>query len=185
VVALGPEMLPPSQLSEDELLARAERVRLLATDVDGVLTDAGVYYSDTGEAMKRFSLRDGMGVERLRNEGIETAFVTREQSPLVARRAEKLKLRFCYLGVGDKQAFLPKLLAETGVTAPELAYIGDDVNDSGIMAAIAPAGLVGAPADAFRPVLEAAHYRCQLPGGHGAFREFAEWILGLRKRTRR
>ena len=90
-------------------------------DVDGVLTDAGVFYSDSGEAMKRFSLRDGMGVERLRNDGIETAFITRENSPLVARRADKLKIRLCYLGVADKAAALPTLLAEAGVTAGEVS----------------------------------------------------------------
>lgn len=172
-------------LTDAEVMVRAARIKLVATDVDGVLTDAGVYYSDSGEAMKRFSLRDGMGVERLRNDGIETAFITRESSPLVARRAEKLKIRLCYLGVRDKAEALPTLLAEAGVTAGEVAYIGDDVNDSGIMAQIAPAGLLGAPADAFAPVLRNVHYRCAQPGGHGAFRDFAEWILEFRKRMRR
>ena len=121
-------------LTDAEAMVRAARIKLVATDVDGVLTDAGVYYSDAGEAMKRFSLRDGMGVERLRDDGIETAFITRENSPIVARRAEKLKIRLCYLGVRDKAAVLPTLLAEAGVSAGEVAYIGDDVNDSGIMA---------------------------------------------------
>lgn len=176
-------LLPP--LTDAEVLVRAARIKLVATDVDGVLTDAGVYYSDSGEAMKRFSLRDGMGVERLRDDGIETAFVTRERSQLVARRAEKLKIRLCYLGIADKAAALPTLLAEAGVTIAEVAYIGDDVNDSGIMAAIAPDGLLAAPADAFAPVLRNVHYRCAQPGGHGAFRDFAEWILGFRKRMRR
>lgn len=175
--------LPP--LTDAELAVRAARIKLVATDVDGVLTDAGVYYSDSGEVMKRFSLRDGMGVERLRDDGIETAFITRENSTLVARRAEKLKIRLCYLGVRDKAASLPTLLAEAGASAGEVAYIGDDVNDSAIMAAIAPAGLVAAPADAFAPVLRNVHYRCAQPGGHGAFRDFAEWILGFRKRMRR
>ena len=176
-------LLPP--LTDAEVMVRAARIKLVATDVDGVLTDAGVYYSDSGEAMKRFSLRDGMGVERLRSDGIETAFITRESSPLVARRAEKLQVRLCYLGVRDKAEALPALLAEAGVTAGEVAYIGDDVNDSGIMAKIAPAGLLAAPADAFAPVLRSVHYRCAQPGGHGAFRDFAEWILEFRKRMRR
>jgi 3-deoxy-D-manno-octulosonate 8-phosphate phosphatase (KDO 8-P phosphatase) len=176
-------LLPP--LTDAELAVRAVRIKLVATDVDGVLTDAGVYYSDSGEVMKRFSLRDGMGVERLRDDGIETAFITRENSTLVVRRAEKLKIRLCYLGVRDKAAALPTLLAEAGASAGEVAYIGDDVNDSAIMAAIAPTGLVAAPADAFAPVLRNVHYRCAQPGGHGAFRDFAEWILGFRKRMRR
>jgi 3-deoxy-D-manno-octulosonate 8-phosphate phosphatase (KDO 8-P phosphatase) len=177
-----PQLQP---LTDAETMARAARIKLVATDVDGVLTDAGVYYSDSGEAMKRFSLRDGMGVERLRNDGIETAFITRENSPVVVRRAQKLNIRLCYLGVADKAAALPTLLAEAGVTADEVAYIGDDVNDSAIMAAIGPTGLLAAPADAFAPVLRNVHYRCAQPGGHGAFRDFAEWILGFRKRMRR
>jgi 3-deoxy-D-manno-octulosonate 8-phosphate phosphatase (KDO 8-P phosphatase) len=171
-------------LFERELEMRAVRIKLVATDVDGVLTDGSVYYSEHGEALKRFSIRDGMGVERLRADGIETIFVTREKSEAVARRAEKLKLPHCYLGVTDKRAALPRLLAENGVTENQVAYIGDDVNDSGIIAAIAPTGLVGAPLDAIPAILRGVHYRCALPGGHGAFRDFAEWILEVRWRAR-
>jgi len=171
-------------LLERELEMRAARVKVVATDVDGVLTDGGVYYSAEGEALKRFSVRDGMGVERLRADGVEIAFVTRESSRLVERRAEKLKVRYCYLGVGDKKAALPRLLEDTGIEIAELAYIGDDVNDAGIMSAVANSGLVGAPLDAVRTVLHSAHYRCARPGGYGAFRDFAEWILGLRAQAR-
>jgi len=116
--------------------------------------------------------------------GVEIAFVTRESSRLVERRAEKLKVRYCYLGVGDKKAALPRLLEDTGIEIAELAYIGDDVNDAGIMSAVANSGLVGAPLDAVRTVLHSAHYRCARPGGYGAFRDFAEWILGLRAQAR-
>jgi 3-deoxy-D-manno-octulosonate 8-phosphate phosphatase (KDO 8-P phosphatase) len=171
-------------LFERELQARAVRLRLVVTDVDGVLTDGGVFYSEQGEAFKRFSVRDGMGVERLRNEGIETAFLTREASALVERRAEKLGLRHCYLGVRDKQAALPRVLADAGVELGEVGYIGDDVNDSEIMAAVAAEGLVAAPLDAIPSVLRRAHYRCALPGGFGAFRDFAEWVIDLRDRAR-
>ena len=113
----------------DELLRRIARLRLVITDVDGVLTDGGIFFSETGEALKRFTVRDGMGVERLRAEGIDTAFLTRESSAIVARRAEKLAIRHCHLGVADKRAFLPRLLEEAGVGDDEIAYIGDDVND--------------------------------------------------------
>jgi 3-deoxy-D-manno-octulosonate 8-phosphate phosphatase (KDO 8-P phosphatase) len=171
-------------LLDHELSLRAVRVKLVATDVDGVLTDGGVYYSEEGEAFKRFSVRDGMGVERLREDGVEIAFVTREQSPIVARRAEKLKIRLCYLGVSDKQAVLPRLLEDAGIERNQLAYIGDDVNDAAIMAAVARDGLVGAPLDAVPSLLHGAHYRCRRPGGYGAFRDFAEWILELRAKAR-
>jgi 3-deoxy-D-manno-octulosonate 8-phosphate phosphatase (KDO 8-P phosphatase) len=171
-------------LLERELEMRAARVRVVATDVDGVLTDGGVYYSAEGEALKRFSVRDGMGVERLRADGVEIAFVTRESSRLVERRAEKLQVRYCYLGVADKKSALPRLLEDAGIDLDQLAYIGDDVNDAEIMSAVANTGLTGAPLDAVRTVLHGVHYRCARPGGYGAFRDFAEWILGLRAQAR-
>jgi 3-deoxy-D-manno-octulosonate 8-phosphate phosphatase (KDO 8-P phosphatase) len=163
-----------------ELRARARRLRLVLTDSDGVLTDGGVYYSDRGEALRRFSVRDGMGVERLRIAGIATAIMTREQSGCVERRAAKLRLPHLFLGVQDKAAQLPAVLAETGLEVDALAYIGDDVNDLGIMAAIGERGLTAAPADAMPELLAACHHRCAARGGHGAFRDFAEWILSLR-----
>jgi len=125
-----------------------------------------------------------MGVERLREDGVETAFLTREHSPIVARRAEKLRLRLVYLGVADKLAALPALLAEAGVETAHAAYIGDDVNDLGVMRAVAERGLVAAPADAMPAVAALVHLRCPSSGGHGAFRDFAEWILALRNQAR-
>jgi 3-deoxy-D-manno-octulosonate 8-phosphate phosphatase (KDO 8-P phosphatase) len=171
-------------LLADELLRRAARLRLVITDVDGVLTDGGVYVSEQGEAMKRFSVRDGMGVERLRAQGIETAFLTRETSPIVLRRAEKLRIRHCYMGAVDKRSFLPRILDEVGVPLEHVAYIGDDVNDQEVMSTVAERGLVGAPLDAVPAVLRRAHHCCARPGGCGAFRDFAEWILDLKSQVR-
>jgi 3-deoxy-D-manno-octulosonate 8-phosphate phosphatase (KDO 8-P phosphatase) len=175
---------PANGLPERETLFRAARLRLVITDIDGVLTDGGVYYSSKGEACKRFSVRDGMGVERLREDGVETAFLTREHSPIVARRAEKLRIRLCYLGVTDKLGALPTLLTDAGVEAAHAAYIGDDVNDLGVMRDLAEHGLVAAPADAMAAVASLAHFRCPNVGGHGAFRDFAEWLLDLRQEAR-
>jgi 3-deoxy-D-manno-octulosonate 8-phosphate phosphatase (KDO 8-P phosphatase) len=163
------------------LRRRAAGLRLVISDVDGVLTDGGVYYSENGEELKRFSVRDGMGVERLRNHGIETALLTREPSGIVARRAEKLRIRLVYLGVPDKKVFLARILDDAQVTLDEIAYIGDDVNDMGVMETIATRGLIGAPADARPEIFAMAHHRAAVAGGHGAFREFAEWLLELRR----
>lgn len=180
----GLRLAPPAwgarALSTDELVARALRLRLVLTDCDGVLTDSTVYVSEHGEAMKRFSLRDGMGVERLREAGIETAIVTRERSPIVARRAEKLRLPHLFQGVLDKAAELPRILAEAGCARHEVAYIGDDVNDLEILAEVGREGLTAAPFDALEPVATFVHHVCRACGGSGAFREFAEWILRLR-----
>jgi 3-deoxy-D-manno-octulosonate 8-phosphate phosphatase (KDO 8-P phosphatase) len=167
-------VLPP-----EKLRLRALRIRLLLTDVDGVLTDAGVYYSERGEELRRFSLRDGMGVELLRASGIETAFLSREDSGIVRARAKKLAVR-TYLGVMDKLAHLPEILAQSGLERGEVAFIGDDVNDLPLLREIAEQGLAGAPADAIDAVRRAVHYVSGLPGGHGAFRDFADALLRWR-----
>jgi 3-deoxy-D-manno-octulosonate 8-phosphate phosphatase (KDO 8-P phosphatase) len=167
-------------LSAKELKKRAARIALVLTDSDGVLTDTGVYYSESGEAFKRFSIRDGMGVELLRNAGIETAIITGERSDSVARRSEKLRLTHLYLGVKDKRRQLDSIVAETGISVEGIAFIGDDVNDVEIIAAIGKTGLTAAPADAMPAVRNRVHYRCRARGGNGAFRDFAEWLLALR-----
>jgi 3-deoxy-D-manno-octulosonate 8-phosphate phosphatase (KDO 8-P phosphatase) len=185
----GLRLAPPAggriALSSDELVLRARRIRLVLTDCDGVLTDGTVYVSEHGEAMKRFSLRDGMGTERLREAGIETAILTRERSPIVARRAEKLRLRLLFEGVVDKAEELPKILSAAGCVRGEVAYIGDDVNDLGILGEVGREGLTAAPFDALEEVASAVHHVCRARGGDGAFREFAEWILRLRRAVKR
>ena len=167
-------------LPHDELIARAKRIAMVLSDNDGVLTDNTVFVSEVGEELTQYSFRDGMGVERLRNAGVQTAIVTREKSAIVRRRAEKLQLPFVWEGVRDKREQLQKILVEARLGADQLAYIGDDVNDLGIIEAIGPAGLTAAPQDAMPEVREAVHYVCECPGGRGAFRDFAEWILRLR-----
>jgi 3-deoxy-D-manno-octulosonate 8-phosphate phosphatase (KDO 8-P phosphatase) len=164
-----------------ELRVRAARLRVVLTDVDGVLTDGGVYYGEHGEVLKRFNVRDGMGVERLRNAGVQTAFVTREESPSVRARAQKLALPHLFLGVRDKAAALPGILDALHVSAGEVAYIGDDVNDASVLEIVRREGLTGAPADAVPEVRTGVDFVAAANGGHGAFREFAEWLLSLRK----
>jgi 3-deoxy-D-manno-octulosonate 8-phosphate phosphatase (KDO 8-P phosphatase) len=159
---------------------RARRVRLVICDNDGVLTDGLVYVGPAGEAMKTYSVRDGMGVERLRAAGVTTAVLTREAPTFVGSRAAKLELAHLWTGVRDKHAFLPKILHETGLSPSQLAYIGDDVNDLGLLEVIGEVGLTAAPADAMPEVKAAVHHICNAPGGRGAFREVAEWLLRLR-----
>ncbi|MDX2054779.1 MAG: hypothetical protein SFV15_20420 [Polyangiaceae bacterium] len=168
--------LPSAQLGE-----RARRIRLLVSDVDGVLTPAQVYYSERGEELKRFSLRDGMGTELLRSAGIETAYFTRENCPIALRRSQKLKLSHVWRGVEDKARALPELLLRAHYRLDEVAYIGDDVNDFGAMALVSEVGLTGAPNDAVASVLDMAHKVTTAKGGGGCFREFADWILAVRQ----
>jgi len=165
-------------MSGEQFKEKAKRIKLLLTDVDGVLTDNGVYYGENGEVLKRFSIRDGMGVERLRNLcGVDTGIVTGELSPSVAKRAEKLKIVQLHLGIKDKRGRLEEIMAKGGFGWDELAFIGDDVNDLEVLGRV---GLSACPADAMAAVSGVVHYRCVANGGQGAFREFAEWIISLR-----
>lgn len=173
---------PMTKLTSAELRRRADRIKLVLTDVDGVLTDTGVFYSEKGEIMKRFSIRDGMGVEILRDNGIETAIITRERSPSVRKRGEKLLMPWIFLGVYNKVEYLPTILKRTGSAMNELAYIGDDVNDLEIMQEIGKHGLLGTPADGMPVIKKEVHYVAKANAGYGAFRDFAEWILNARSK---
>jgi 3-deoxy-D-manno-octulosonate 8-phosphate phosphatase (KDO 8-P phosphatase) len=161
----------------EKIRSRAARIRLLLTDVDGVLTDGGVYYGDTGEVMKRFNIRDGMAVERLRAVGVDVGIVTGERSQSVARRAEKLGIEILHLYSKDKPATLRLICQQQGYAPDEIAYIGDDVNDVDVMGLVA---LAAAPGDALPQAMAVAHYVCRLFGGQGAFREFAELIIAAK-----
>jgi 3-deoxy-D-manno-octulosonate 8-phosphate phosphatase (KDO 8-P phosphatase) len=167
-------------LHRGELVRRARMLRLVLTDCDGVLTDAGVYYSERGEELKRFSVRDGMGVACLRDAGVQTGIITGENSPPLVRRAEKLGITQLYQGIRDKRTCLQTILNSCTLGLEHVAYIGDDINDLAIIGAVNASGLTAAPADAHPIVAQNVHLPCTLPGGHGAFREFADWLLTLR-----
>ena len=150
------------------------RIRLFAMDVDGVLTDAGMYYSESGEELKKFNTRDGMGIKLLQRAGLITALITMEETKLVTRRAEKLAIPEVHQGARDKLAVMREMVARHGLTLQEVAYIGDDVND---LEALRAVGFSAAPADAMPSVLQAVHYICAKKGGEGAVREVADLIL--------
>lgn len=157
--------------------ARAEvlrNIRLFATDVDGVLTDAGMYYSESGDEWKKFNTRDGMGIKLLQRAGLVTALVTQENTKLVARRAAKLGIPEVHQGTMDKRTVLSDLASRHGLTLDEVAYMGDDVNDVEALSAV---GFSAAPADCLPPVEQVVDYVCQKKGGEGAVREVADLIL--------
>lgn len=165
-----------------ELARKAGAIRLLLSDVDGVLTDSGVYYSAQGEALKRFSIRDGMGVERLRTlANVDVGIITGERSEAVRQRAAKLAITELHLGIRNKLAVVKQICRERGLPLHALAYIGDDANDTAVMQVV---GLAAAPRDATRFALNAADYVCEQRGGHGAFRDFAELIIAAQTARR-
>lgn len=161
------------------LKEKAEKIKVVITDVDGVLTDTGIYYNQDGEAFKRFSIRDGMGIERLRKyAGIETIIITGENSGTVKSRAEKLKITEFYLGVKKKEDLLEIIKKKNGFEEENIAYIGDDSNDYEIMKLV---GFTATPNDGMNFIKDIADYVCENKGGYGAFREFAELILSLKQ----
>jgi 3-deoxy-D-manno-octulosonate 8-phosphate phosphatase (KDO 8-P phosphatase) len=165
----------PTRSRSVPLHSKIAKIKLVLTDCDGVLTDTGVYYSDKGEMMKRFSIRDGMGIERLRNLAkIETGIVTGENTGSVKKRAEKLKIKELHLGSKDKAAVLHEILKRKKLKAEDIAFIGDDMNDFEIMKKV---GLAACPGDALEQIKKISHYVCTNKGGYGAFRELAELII--------
>ena len=159
------------------LKEKLEKIKLVLTDNDGVLTDAGVYYSEKGEELKRFSIRDGMGVVRLRKHaGIETVIITGEKSGSVKARAEKLNIKEYYLDVEHKPEILPEVLKKNNITPENIAFIGDDVNDLEIMKQV---GFKATPSDGMDFIKDMADYVCKNRSGNGAFRELAELIIAF------
>jgi len=157
------------------LTNKLSRIKLLLTDCDGVLTDGGVYYGPSGEELKLFDIRDGMGVERLFNlANVTTGIITGELSPSVIKRAEKLKITELHLGVKDKPAVFNEILTRLNLKPEEVAYIGDDTNDLEVMKL---AGVSICPADAISFIKEKADVICEARGGKGCFREVAEMII--------
>jgi 3-deoxy-D-manno-octulosonate 8-phosphate phosphatase (KDO 8-P phosphatase) len=157
---------------------RARRVRLLCVDVDGVLTDAGMYYGADGEVLKKFNTRDGMGLTRVRQAGVAVALISGEDSAIVHARAAKLNIDDVFTGVANKRAAIDELRTRKKLDLDEVAFIGDDLND---LPALKCVGLACAVADAAEPVKAVAHYVTQRRGGDGAVREVCELLIAAKQ----
>lgn len=152
----------------------ASGIRLLAMDVDGVLTDGAIYLAASGDELKAFNILDGQGLKMLRNQGIQTAFITGRVSPLTETRASNLSIDYLYQGREDKAAALRELSNTTGIGVGEMAYVGDDLPD---LAAIEMAGLGISVPNGCDTVREAADWCTATAGGAGAVREICERLL--------
>jgi len=159
---------------DSNLAHRCSKIKLVITDVDGVLTDGGMYYTSKGDVMKRFFVRDGMGVTLLRKNNIPTIIITKEETEMTRQWAKKMKIAKLYEGVIQKELILEKICKNFRVKPDEIAYIGDDVNDVELLKRI---GLAVVPNDAIDEVKKICHYKCKTNSGHGAFRELADLIL--------
>jgi len=174
-----PWPLPGQWLAWWRLRRTLQQLELLVLDVDGVLTDGGLWFDAEGQLIKRFDVRDGLGIRLLQQAGIQIAFLSGGRGGATEVRARQLGITHCLVGIKDKPAALTALQAELGVTAAGTAFVGDDLNDLAVRPVVK---LLLAPADACGPVRRAADLVLQHKGGHGAVRELAEGILQARGR---
>jgi YrbI family 3-deoxy-D-manno-octulosonate 8-phosphate phosphatase len=151
-------------------------VKLFATDVDGTMTDACMYYAENGIELKKFNFRDGMGFKLLREAGIKTAIITSENTSIVKKRADKLKVDYLSMGTWTKLDFVKNICKELNITLDEVAYIGDDINDIELLGAVK---YKACPNDAVKKIKEIEGIKIlEHKGGDGAVREFIEILLG-------
>ena len=156
---------------------RLRQLKLLVFDVDGVLTDGGLWYGPDGQIVRRFSARDGLGIKLLQEAGLQLAWISGGRGESIARRAEDLGIPHCFAEVKDKTALLNALQQKLGHSAPETAFVGDDLNDLVVRPHV---GWLITPADAARPVRRQADLVLRSRGGQGAVRELAQRILRAR-----
>jgi YrbI family 3-deoxy-D-manno-octulosonate 8-phosphate phosphatase len=148
--------------------------KLVITDIDGVWTDGGMYYDQTGNELKKFNTSDSAGVLFLRLLKIPVAIMTGEETQIVARRSEKLKIDYLFQGVKNKHTCAQELADQLGITLGDIAFIGDDINDIKLLNAV---GFSGTPANAPNYIKSMVNFVSEVRGGDGAFRDFVEHIL--------
>lgn len=149
-------------------------IKLVLLDVDGTLTDGGIYRGNNGEELKRFNVKDGYVIVNAQKLGIEFGIITGRKSELVEIRSNELKIKYLYQGISEKTVILKEIMQKTELKKEEIAYMGDDLNDILIMK---QSGLTGAPKDAADEVIQIADFVSGKNGGSGAVREFVEYIL--------
>lgn len=163
-----------SRKNRSQTIKHRKPIKLFATDCDGCLTDGGMYYTETGDELKKFNTLDGMGFGLLRRNGIKTAIITGENTQMVRRRAEKLKIDSLHMGVSDKLKVLKEIIRDMDITLEEVAYMGDDINDIEILENV---GLSFSVPNAMAAARAAADITVSVKGGDGAVREAIEYIL--------
>lgn len=152
-----------------------KQIKMLALDVDGVMTDCGMYYSENGDELKKFNTRDGMGIQLLRENGIKIAIITKEKTKIVERRAKKLNVDDLFQGADNKLLALEELKNKYDLDYSEIAYVGDDVNDIPVLKKV---GISICPNDAITDVKKICEYVTKKEGGNGVIREiYEQWSM--------
>jgi len=162
----------------DKLKLKAAQIKLVAFDVDGVLTNGEIIYNDKGEEFKIFNAKDGHGMYSLVKEGIITAIITARISPIVDKRAKDLDVTHVYQGAKNKMLVMQELMNIYNLDFSQIAYIGDDIPDISILEKV---GLAFCPKDAVEEVKKICHYVISKPGGKGAVREMTDFIISAKE----
>ena len=156
---------------------KIKKIKLIATDVDGVLTDGGMYYSSKGDVLKKFHARDGMAVSILKKNTIPTVIITKERNQIVKKWSSKMNIDKLFDGVKNKEKVVSKLCKSYGLSENNIAYIGDDVNDLEILK---KTGFAATPKDGNLEVKKIVDYICKNRGGEGVLREICDLIISIK-----
>ncbi|MFA6980812.1 MAG: HAD-IIIA family hydrolase [Ignavibacteriaceae bacterium] len=167
-------------LTKKEISSKLKKIKIVLSDIDGVLTDGGMYYTEDGMVMKKFFVKDGMGTTLLKKAGLLTGVISTDVSLINKTRAERLKMDFIFLGVWEKEKTLDEICEQTKLSPQNIAFIGDDVNDLLILQKV---GFAACPVDAVDEVKKFVHYKCKNKGGKGAYREVADLIIKYHHRN--
>lgn len=161
-------------ISDKKEINKLRNIRLLAMDIDGVLTDGGVYVFENGQELRRFNIKDGLGIKQVMQKGIQVVWISAGVCEAAHHRAQRLGIEEVYLGVADKASFLEQICREKDIPFGNVAYIGDDLTDLGVMQLV---GMACAPMDAVEGIKKIAGYITQAKAGQGAVREICDLLL--------
>ena len=162
---------------DEALKEKIKKIKLIATDVDGVLTDGGMYYSSKGDVLKKFQAIDGMAVSILKRNIIPTVIITKEKNQIVKRWSTKMNIDKLFDGIKNKENIIPKLCKSYNLSKKNIAYIGDDVNDLEILKRI---GFSVTPKDGNTEVKKIVDYICKRGGGEGVLREICDLVTSVK-----
>lgn len=162
-------------------LRQTSDIQLLSLDLDGVLTDGGLYYTDGGDVMRKYDVKDGMGIEMIMAAGLPVSVITSSETLAIATRLRKLRVPHVYMGIREKLPVLQEICASLGLRMSQVMHVADDLNDLPVLRAV---GFPVAVADAVSAVKDAAVYVTSKPGGRGAVREICDMLLVMRTNGR-
>ena len=166
-----------STLTHEQFLKRLAGLKLLSLDTDGVLTDGGLYYTDDGEELRKFNVKDGMGMKRAQAAGVKIAIITASSTPSIAHRGNRLGVDYVFLDCEDKLQTLVRICDEMGIDLDQVGHVGDDLNDLPVLHAV---GCPMTVADATDEAIEAASFVTRKNGGEGAVREICDLTVAAK-----